>query len=102
MGRGSTRRGRYRNGNFSARRALPGIENEEHSMNAHTPPPSNHITAADIMSYAQELGKQAGQGKDTQIKFLLKVAEGGYHNAIDLAGNKHGKDIDDATKLAEA
>jgi hypothetical protein len=46
-------------------------------------------------------GAEAGKGKDTQIKFLLKAVEGGYHNALDLAGNKHGTDVDDATKLAE-
>jgi len=70
--------------------------------NVHALPVPNVITAADLLDVAQELGKQAGQGKDTQVKFLLKVVEGGYHNAIDLSGNKFGKDIDDATKLAEA
>jgi len=70
--------------------------------NVHALVTPNVITAADLLDVAQELGKQAGQGKDTQVKFLLKVLEGAYHNAIDLAGNKHGKDIDDATKLVEA
>lgn len=62
----------------------------------------NAITFADLLQTATELGAEAGKGKDTQIKFLLKAVEGGYHNALDLAGNKHGTDVDDATKLAEA
>ena len=49
-----------------------------------------------------QLGEQAGKGADTQIKFLLKAVEGGYHGAVDLAANKHGTDVDDATKLSEA
>ena len=69
--------------------------------NVHALPTPNVITANDLMDVAQELGKEAGKGRDTQIKFLLKVVEGGYHNAVDLAKNKHGQDIDDATKLAE-
>lgn len=63
---------------------------------------ANTITFADLMQSAAELGADAGKGKDTQIKFLLKTVEGGYHNALDLSTNKHGTDIDDATKLAEA
>jgi hypothetical protein len=63
---------------------------------------TNVITNQDLMDAAKELGEQAGKGKDTQIKFLLKMAEGGYHNAIDLKPNKHGRGIDDAEKLAEA
>jgi hypothetical protein len=63
--------------------------------------PKNAITFADLLQTAADLGAEAGKGKDTQIKFLLKAVEGGYHNALDLAGNKHGTDVDDATKLAE-
>ena len=62
---------------------------------------TNSTTMQSLLEDAKTLGEQAGKGKDTQIKFLLKAVEGGYHNAIDLAGNKHGKDIDDATKLGE-
>lgn len=62
----------------------------------------NKMTFADMEKVAQDLGADAGKGKDTQIKFLLKMVEGGYHGIIDLAGNKHGPDTDDATKLAEA
>lgn len=65
-------------------------------------PPSNTITFADLLATAATLGAEAGRGKDTQIKFMLKVVEGGYHNALDLAPNKHGADVDDATKLTEA
>lgn len=74
-------------------------------MNA-TPQPiapvvGNKLDMAALLAKAQELGEQAGKGKDTQIKFLLSACEGGYLNAIDLVPNKHGTEIDDATKLAE-
>lgn len=62
---------------------------------------ANTITFADLVQTAQELGAEAGKGKDTQIKFLMKAVEGGYHNALDLSPSKHGTDVDDATKLAE-
>lgn len=61
----------------------------------------NTISFADLLQAAQDLGADAGKGKDTQVKFLLKTVEGGYHNVLDLASNKHGTDVDDATKLAE-
>jgi hypothetical protein len=61
----------------------------------------NKLDMAALLAKAQELGEQAGKGKDTQIKFLLSACEGGYLNAIDLVPNKHGTEIDDATKLAE-
>lgn len=64
-------------------------------------PAPNAITFQDLMTTAAELGAEAGKGRDTQVKFLLKAVEGGYHNAIDLGPNKHGTDVDDATKLAE-
>ena len=76
-------------------------------MNAQTngaaPPTSgsNKMTFADMMQVAKDLGQDAGKGKDTQIKFLLKMVDGGYHGVLDLAGNKHGTQVDDATKLAE-
>ena len=63
---------------------------------------ANKPTFDDMLACATELGEQAGKGADTQIKFLLKDVEGGYHNALDLAKNKHGTDVDDAQKLAEA
>lgn len=61
----------------------------------------NAITFADLIATATQLGAEAGKGKDTQVKFLLKAVEGGYHNTIDLSASKHGTDVDDATKLAE-
>ena len=64
--------------------------------------PSNTGSFAALLADAAELGKQAGLGKDTQIKFDLKVAEAAFHGKIDLDSSKHGKDIDDATKLTEA
>ncbi len=70
-----------------------------------TPPPaagSNTLTLDALKAKATELGEQFGKGKDTQIKFLLTTLEGGYHNAVDLAPNKHGVGRDDASILAEA
>lgn len=64
--------------------------------------PTNKHTLQDLLTKAAELGEQAGRGKDTQVKFLLSCVEGGYHGAVDLVPNKHGTEIDDATKLAEA
>lgn len=65
-------------------------------------PTPNKITFADLMQAVTDLGEQAGKGVDTQIKFMLKAVEGGYHGALDLGANKHGKNVDDATKLSEA
>jgi hypothetical protein len=62
---------------------------------------SNKISFADIQQAAMELGADAGKGRDTQVKFLLKMVDGGYHAALDLSANKHGPDVDDACKLAE-
>ena len=71
-------------------------------MQAPSPQPKpNKITFDDLQQIAKDLGLQAGQGKDTQVKFLLKMVEGGYHAALDTNPNKHGTGIDDATKLAE-
>jgi hypothetical protein len=64
-------------------------------------PATNRLTIQNLLQKAIDLGEQAGKVKDTQIKFLLSCLEGGYHNAADLVPNKHGQDIDDATKLAE-
>jgi len=65
-------------------------------------PQSNKRSLSQMLADATTLGEQAGKGKDTQIKFLLSCLEGGYHGAVDLVPNKHGTEVDDATKLAEA
>ena len=65
-------------------------------------PLSNNGSFVALLADAAELGKQAGLGKDTQIKFDLKVAEAAFHGKIDLDASKHGTGIDDATKLTEA
>lgn len=70
--------------------------------NAGTTPTANTISFADMLVVAADLGKQAGQGKDVQIKFDLKVLEAAFHGSLDLDPNKHGADTDDATKLSEA
>ncbi len=63
---------------------------------------SNTGTFEQLLAETAELGKQAGLGKDTQIKFYLKVVDGAFHGKIDLDAAKHGADTDDAAKLAEA
>jgi hypothetical protein len=63
---------------------------------------TNVVTSQDIFAAAAVLGAEAGTGKDTQIRFMLKMVEGGYHNVLDLSANKHGVGIDDATRLTEA
>lgn len=67
-----------------------------------SPAQTNKRSLDSLLAVANELGEQAGKGKDTQIKFLLSCLEGGYHGVIDLTASKHGTDVDDATKLAEA
>lgn len=62
----------------------------------------NVMTFEDVLATASELGKQAGQGKDTQIKFLYTTVEAAFHNAINMDRNKHGTGVDDAEKLTEA
>ena len=61
----------------------------------------NAMTFHEVETDIIELGKMAGQGKDTQIKALLKVVNGAFHGSVDLQENKHGTDIDDCTRLAE-
>lgn len=51
---------------------------------------------------ASELGTQAGQGKDSQIKFDLKLLESAYLGLINLDPNKHGEGVRDGKVLAEA
>jgi len=74
-------------------------------MTTTTPPAPpagpNTLKMDDLLAAATQLGTESGKGRDTQIKFLLKVMEGGYFGAIDGTTNKHGTDIDDCTKLAE-
>ena len=64
-------------------------------------PASNVITHDEVMTLATKLGAEAALGKDTQIKSLLKCLDGAYHGVLDLKKNKHGTEVDDATKFAE-
>lgn len=66
-----------------------------------TPAQKNSVTFDALKQMAADLGQQAGQGKDTQIKFHLKLVEAAFQGNIDLTENKHG-DKDDATVLVEA
>jgi hypothetical protein len=70
------------------------------SVVPHAPPTNGH-TLQQLLAKATELGEQAGKGKDTRIKFFLSALETSYHGSIDVTANKHGTDIDDATKLIE-
>src|ERR1700728_4228750 len=62
---------------------------------------SNKPTMQDIENAVDELGDQAGKGKDTQVKFILQMVQGGYHGTLDLNASKHGTDVDDAQYFAE-
>lgn len=65
-------------------------------------PAPNVITIETLLERATDLGKQAGQGKDTQVKFDLVVAEAAYMGTLDLTAHKHGNEIDDATRMSAA
>lgn len=69
--------------------------------NQTAPAKSNVLTFADLEAFAKDLGEQAGKGKDTQIKFGLKVVEGAFVGTLDRIADKHGVGYNDATKLAE-
>lgn len=74
-------------------------------MNAHTAsgsPLPNAPTIETLLEKATDLGKQAGQGKDTQVKFDLLVAQAAYMGTLDTMANKHGNEVDDATHMAAA
>lgn len=62
---------------------------------------TNKPSLDDYKQKARDLGEQSGKGKDTQVKFLLSVLEGGYYGVVDLVPGRHGVDRDDATVLAE-
>lgn len=75
---------------------------EQTAMNVTTPAKPNSITLADMIAVAEDLGKQSAMGVDVQIKMDLKVLEASFQGSLDLSANKHGQDVDDATKLGEA
>lgn len=62
----------------------------------------NAPTWNDILAVAKQLGEEAGKGKDTQIKFAMKVIEAAYLGVLDLDPNKHGTDKRDGIVLAQA
>lgn len=62
---------------------------------------TNKMSFADLCKIADDLGEQAGKGKDTQVKFLLAAVEGGYHGTLSLDANTHGNGIDDAQELSK-
>ena len=62
---------------------------------------ANTPTRQDIETAVDQLGVDAGKGKDTQVKFLMQMIEGGYHSLLDLNHNKHGAERDNATVMTE-
>lgn len=62
---------------------------------------SNTPKFDDLLAITETLGKEAGRGRDTQIRFLIAVTEAAYQGVIDLTASKHGQDKDDATRLTE-
>jgi hypothetical protein len=65
---------------------------------AHTA--TNDHRFADLLTKSEELGIQAGQGADVQIKHLLTVTQAAYEGVIDNTEGKHPGDEDDATVIA--
>ena len=61
----------------------------------------NKPSFADTLAKVKDLGEQAGKGIDVQIKFFLAVTESAFLNVINTDPDKHGKGIDDATKLSD-
>jgi hypothetical protein len=62
---------------------------------------SNKPTFADAVAAIKDLGQQAGQGIDVQIKSFLKITELAFLGVIDTDPDKHGKGISDAVKLSD-
>lgn len=77
---------------------------KDDGMNTSTAPvgTTNAPTFNDLLVKATDLGTQAGQGKDTQIKFDLLTIEAAYLGTLSLDPNKHGTDRRDGIVLAEA
>ncbi len=66
-----------------------------------TQPNTNGVSYDELVATAVALGSETGRGRDSQVKMLMKIGEGGYHNGVDMNPNKHGPGVDDAVKLAE-
>lgn len=60
---------------------------------------TNTLTVKDIEEAAVSLGAEHGKGKDTQVRFMLKLVEAAYFNVVDLTKSKHGT-ADDAEHYA--
>lgn len=88
------------------RRAAPGTgrDNSMNTMTQTAPPTtgSNKMTLDQLCDVMESLGAQEAQGKDGQVKADLKAAECAFIGSVDLAKDKHGPGIDDATRLAAA
>lgn len=76
-------------------------KNHTYERNDTVNPTTNVPTFDSLLQVARDLGAQAGQGKDTQIKFDLKIIEAAYLGGLSLDPNKHGTDRRDGIVLAE-
>jgi hypothetical protein len=65
------------------------------------PAKSNAKSFEEYREDFRKLGKDAGKGKDAQIKFDLLLVEGAYKGRFDLNENKHGTGRSDAVVLSE-
>jgi len=63
---------------------------------------SNKLTVKQLEEEFGKLGSAEGFGRDSQVKFHLRLVEAAHQQAIDTTKNKHGDGRDDATVLVEA
>lgn len=56
----------------------------------------NDTRLDDLDKQIEELGVQAGQGKDTLVKFGILMVNAAYDGVVDLQKDKHGPGRDDA------
>jgi len=63
---------------------------------------SNKLTVQQLEQEFQLLGKAEGFGRDSQIKFHLRLVEAAHQGTLDLKEDKHGPEKTDAYVLTEA
>ncbi len=87
--------------------AKPQTQEQSHMSNTSTIAASpsaisNKPNFVDVLKDIQALGETEAKGKDGWVQCLLKIVDAAFTGAIDLTANKHGNDLDDAQKLANA
>lgn len=63
---------------------------------------ANAPTMATLLEEVFELGKNVAKGNDAQIQFDIKLVSAAMSGTLSLDPNKHGENISDADKMAEA